>query len=261
MINEVWLLNQKISDRALDLLAFGPHPDDVELGLGGTVAKQVSLGYQVGLCDLTRGEMGTNGDVATRMAEAARAGEILGASTRLNAGLPDAGLMPYDNDQAAVVAGIIRRFRPRMIAAPYWEDRHPDHVAASHLITRAWFLAGLAKFEAPGVDGLAPHRPDRIIYYFINNWVQPSFIVDVSAFYSVKLQAMAAHRSQFGDATTVATRLTAPTFLAMIKHRDSVLGNRMGFEYAEGFLVRDHVVVSDLIGGISGIDGSGGGGS
>ncbi len=230
----------------LDLLIFGPHPDDLELGMGGTAAKQAALGYRVGLCDLTRGEMGTNGDVETRAAEAAWAAKILGAAVRLNAGLPDAGLMPHDNGQAAVLAGIIRNWRPKIIAAPYWEDRHPDHVAASHLVTRAWYLAGLAKFPAPGAEGLAPFRSERIIYYFINQWVQPSFIVDVSAHYPAKLEAMAAHSSQFGDAAALATRLTDPTFLAMIKHRDAVFANRMGFEFAEGFLVKDHVVVSDL---------------
>lgn len=234
-------------DISLDILAIGPHPDDVELGMGGTIAKHAALGHRIGLLDLTKGEMGTNGTVEVRAAEAKKAADILGVDIRLNAGLPDTGLLAHDNGQAAVIAGILRRFRPRIITAPYWEDRHPDHVAASHLITRAWFLAGLAKFEYPEVRGIEPYRPRKIVYYFLGSSLAPTFIIDISDYYSVKLEAIAAHDSQFGEGAGLPTRLTDPLFLELIRQRDAFFGNRAGVRYAEGFFVRDQVVLPNLL--------------
>jgi N-acetylglucosamine malate deacetylase 1 len=169
--------------RRVDLLAFGPHPDDIEIGLAGTIARHVSEGYRVGLCDLTRGELGSNGTPEERAAEAEEARVVLGADWRVNLGWPD-GRIAGSDDEIRQVVGLLRRCRPRTVAVPYWGDRHPDHRAASDVLTRAVFMGGLARFApgVPGPDGPA-WRADWICYYFINDAVTPSFAVDVSAHY------------------------------------------------------------------------------
>ncbi len=178
----------------VDLLAFGPHPDDIEIGIGGTLAKHVQAGQRVGLCDLTRGELGSNGTVEQRRAEADAALQVLGATWRENLGLPDGGLRD-EPDQIRAVAELIRRTRPRTVAAPYWQDRHPDHVGASRLVTAAAFRAGLRRAELEG----EPFRPDWVCYYFINDSGPASFIVDVSAQYEIKRRALRCHREKNGD--------------------------------------------------------------
>ena len=130
----------------VDLLAVGPHPDDIEIGIGGLVAKHVALGHQVGLCDLTAGEMGSNGTVTERLAEADAACDVLGAAWRINLRLPDRAL-GREADQMRAIAGLVRKAQPRVVAVPYWSDRHPDHVAASNLLTEAIFSAGLQEIR------------------------------------------------------------------------------------------------------------------
>src|SRR6185436_11340233 len=173
----------------VDLLAFGPHPDDVEIGIGGTVAKHVALGHRVGLCDLTAGEMGSNGTVEERRAEAEAARDVLGAAWRVNLRLPDRAI-GRDAEHVRVVAGVVRRARPRVVAIPYWSDRHPDHVAASQLCTEGVFSAALRKYPAEG----EAWRPEATCYFFINDsGAAPSFVVDVSEYYDVKRRALACY--------------------------------------------------------------------
>ena len=221
----------------VDLLAFGPHPDDIEIGLGGSVARHVALGGRVGLCDLTAGEMGSNGTVDERLAEAGEAAGVLGVAWRQNLRLPDGHL--GGDEQVRTIVEALRRWRPRTVAAPYWDDRHPDHVAASQLVTLAVFKAGLRRFEAPG----APWRPDWVCYYFINNGAAPSFVIDVSAHYETKRRALACHRSQFAPAggDAVATRLTSPRFQQLLESRDAQFGALAGVAFAEGIVVREPV--------------------
>lgn len=220
----------------VDLLVFGPHPDDLEIGLGGSIAKHVAMGYSVGLCDLTRGELGTNGTPQERLAEAEAAREVLGAQWRENLGLPDGGI---GNDAAQVrqVVALIRRARPKAIAAPYRRDRHPDHVDASRLLTQAAFKSGLSRYAAAG----QPWRPDWLLYYFINDATKPSFTVDVSAQYEIKRAALACHRSQFAPSTSGAaqTRLTSPQFRQLIESRDAQFGALIGVAFAEGLVVNE----------------------
>ena len=204
---------------SIDLLVFGPHPDDIEIGLGGTVARHAAAGHTVGLCDLTAGELGSNGTPDERRREAERAARVLGAIWRENLGWPDGGI---DNTPALVRSAVdfIRRHQPRAVAVPYWRDRHPDHLAASRVLTGAIFKSGLRRYETDA----AAWRPDWICYYFINDGAAPSFVIDVSAYYDRKREALACFRSQFAPAgdTAVDTRLTASTFRQLIESRDAL---------------------------------------
>lgn len=224
----------------MDLLVFGPHPDDAEIGLGGAIARHTAEGYSVGIVDLTAGELSTNGTPEVRRREAKEAAAVLKVECRENLGWADGGIA---NTPPLVRSAVetIRRHRPQAIAVPHWNDRHPDHVRASDVLTSAAFAAGLRLYQADG----EPWRPEWICYYFINDAVAPSFVVDVSAHYEKKWSALACYRSQFtpplasGDA--VATRLTAPTFRTLIESRDAQFGALSGVAFAEGVVVHEPV--------------------
>jgi bacillithiol biosynthesis deacetylase BshB1 len=228
---------------ATDLLVFGPHPDDLEIGLGGSIAKHAALGHRVGLCDLTRGELGSNGTPEERLAEAQEAREVLGAAWRENLCIPD-GAIGSEPSHLHVIVSLIRRARPKTIAVPYSDDRHPDHVSASRLLTQAAFSSALAKYTAPGEKW----RADWVLYYFINDSIRPSFVVDVSEQYETKRKALACHRSQFAPqgAGAMSTRLTSPHFQQLIESRDAQFGALVGVEFAEGVVLRDLLVRPDL---------------
>jgi bacillithiol biosynthesis deacetylase BshB1 len=229
----------------VDLLVFGPHPDDIEIGAGGAVARHVDLGLGVGLCDLTAGEMGSNGTVEERLAEAEAARAVLGAAWRVNLGWPDRGI--GGAAQILAAASLIRRARPRTVALPYWSDRHPDHVAASHVLTEAIFNAGLRRFD-PGTEAW---KPARACFYFINDAAPPSFTLDVSDVYERKRRALACYVSQFRPAgqAAVDTRLTSPRFPQLIESRDAQWGALSGVAFAEAFVVRDPIVLPTLVQG------------
>ena len=222
----------------VDLLVFGPHPDDLEIGAGGTVAKHTSMGLRVGLCDLTAGEMGSNGTVEERLAEAEEARKVLGAAWRTNLRWPDRAIGSAPA-HALAATELIRRVRPKAVALPYWSDRHPDHVAASHLLTEGVFNAGLRRYVA---DGDA-WKPESVCYYFINDSASPSFVVDVSDHYETKRRALACHASQFQPSQpgAVATRLTSARFRQLIESRDAQFGALAGVAFAEGIVVREPV--------------------
>ena len=227
----------------VDLLAIGPHPDDIEIGMGGTVARHAALGDRVGLCDLTAGEMGSNGTVEDRLAESEAARAVLGAVWRVNLRLPDRAI-GGDAAHARAVAALVRLARPRVVAIPYWSDRHPDHVAASRLLTDGVFSAGLRRYEAEG----DAWKPGWVCYYFINDSAEPSFVVDVSDHYDTKRRALAAHVTQFAPsgADAVGTRLTSSRFQQLIESRDAQFGALAGVAFAEGFVVRQPVLRPDL---------------
>jgi N-acetylglucosamine malate deacetylase 1 len=229
---------------SVDLLVFGPHPDDLEIGLGGTIARHVALGLTVGLCDLTAGEMGSNGSVDDRLAEAEAARKALGAAWRENLRWPDRriGKDPAHLEQAVA---FIRRHRPRTVALPYWSDRHPDHVGASEVLTEAAFNSGLRRYAAEG----DAWKPDWICYYFINDSAPPSFVIDVSDCYQRKQEALDCHASQFQRATpgATATRLNTPIFRQLIESRDAQFGALAGVRWAEGIVVREPIMRVSLI--------------
>jgi bacillithiol biosynthesis deacetylase BshB1 len=229
----------------VDLLVFGPHPDDIEIGFAGAVAAHAAQGYAVGLCDLTRGELGSNGTPEERGAEADAASQVLGAAWRTNLHWPDGGITGTDR-QVEDVVRLVRATRPRTVALPYWEDRHPDHRGSSWVLTAAVFKAGLRRFVVDGAP--EPWRPAWTCYYFINDAVEPSFALDVSAHYDAKRRALACYRSQFApsDPGSVPTRLTAVSFMQMIESRDALLGARTGVAFAEGVHVRDPLLLPNL---------------
>ncbi len=220
----------------MDLIAFGPHPDDIEIGLGGTIARHTAAGYRVGLCDLTSGEMGSNGTPDERRQEGEAAARVLGVAWRENLHWPDGGIAATPALVRSAVE-FLRRHRPRAIAIPYWADRHPDHQGASEALTEAAFKSGLRRYDASG----DAWRPESVCYYFINNSAPPSFVIDVSDHYDRKRAALDCFRTQFapsGD-DAVPTRLSAPAFRRLIESRDAQFGAQIGAGFAEGFVVRD----------------------
>jgi len=229
----------------VDLLVFGPHPDDIEIGLGGTVARHAALGLQVGLCDLTRGELGSNGTPEERRVEAQNASEVLGAVWRENLGWPDRGIAK-DPSHLEHAVTFIRRHRPRVVAVPYWSDRHPDHIAASHLLTEAVSHAALRRYPAEG----EAWKPEWICFYFINDAAAPSFVIDVSEHYETKRRALDCHVSQFvrtGSGAGVDTRVNTPLFRQLVESRDAQFGALAGVRWAEGIVVREPIVRDSLL--------------
>ncbi len=225
----------------VDLLVFGPHPDDLEIGLGGTIARQVAGGDRVGLCDLTAGEMGSNGTIDERLAEAEAARAVLGAAWRINLRWPDRAI-GANEEHGRTATALVRKAMPRAVAIPYGTDRHPDHVAANQVLTEAVFNSGLRRYDDG--TGAQAWRPDWICYYFINDSAPPSFVVDVSAYYDQKRRALACHVSQFTVSAQdgVATRLTTPLFQQLVESRDAQFGALAGVKWAEGFVVREPIV-------------------
>ena len=223
----------------VELLVFGPHPDDIEIGMGGTIAKHATAGSPVGLCDLSRGELGSNGTPGQREEEGRAAARVLGATWRVNLALPDGGLTETA-DHVRRIVDVVRRARPGAIAIPFGGDRHPDHVAAHRLLVVSIFKAGLRRYETDA----PPWQPEWTCSYFINDSDSPSFVIDVSDVYERKRKALACHRSQFapsGD-DAAATRLTSPLFRQLVESRDAQFGARAGVRFAEGFLVREPVL-------------------
>jgi bacillithiol biosynthesis deacetylase BshB1 len=225
----------------LDLLIFGAHPDDAEIGMGGTIAKHTKAGYRVGICDLTRAEMSSNGDVQTRAIEAERASEILGLASRSNLSLPDRGLS-FHKEQIDMITAEIRKYRPRIVFAPYWEDRHPDHVMCSRLVEEAVFNAKLRKY----LPDLQPAAVEQLYFYFINDIHQSDVLVDISSVYEMKRQSLLAYRSQFAEQLEGMDIVKTPLnqgYLQRVEARDILLGQVKSYAYAEGFVCKQPVEI------------------
>lgn len=228
------------------LLAVGAHPDDVEIGMGATLAKHVANGLRATICDLTEAELSSNGTVTRRREEAKRAADILGVD-RINLRYPDRGFHVTDKFIRPLVQ-VIRRLKPDVVFAPYWEDRHPDHVTCSRLVTEAVFNAKIQKYHIDSNDDA--HTVKHIYYYFINNTGIASFVVPVSHVYFQKQEALKAYKSQFvATENTVATPLNATNYLQMIEGRDRLWGQQIGCQYGEGFVSREPLTVHHIIEG------------
>ena len=232
----------------LDILAFGAHPDDVELGCSATLAKELSLGKKVGIIDLTRGELGTRGSVAIRNSEAAMAAEILGVQVRENLDMRD-GFFVNDESHQLQVIEMIRKYQPEMVLCNAIADRHIDHGKGSQLVSDACFLSGLTKIETHhNGQKQAAWRP-KVVYHYIQ-WqtIEPDFVVDVSAFMDVKMKAVQAYASQFYDpnSTEPVTPIASKNFLDSIEYRAMDLGRLVGVAFAEGFTVERYLTVNSL---------------
>lgn len=229
----------------VELLAIFPHPDDAELGCGGTLAKVAASGRRVGIVDLARGEMATRGTVELRAAESKRSAHVLGVSVRENVGLPDAGLRndPATRERLALV---IRRLKPRVVIAPALEGRHPDHRVAAQLVRDACFVAGLAKV-APEVP---KHRPLKILHSITHrqDFIRPTFVVDVSAEFELKLESIRCYESQFEGLTQAGEVYPNGEPLdAIIRHHAACYGALIRKRYGEPFFTTEMMEVDDVM--------------
>lgn len=227
----------------VDYLFFGAHPDDAEIGCGGTMLEAVAKGKRVALVDLTRGEMGTRGTPETRLRESLAAARLLGALFRLQLDLGD-GILRNGRDEELEVVSIIRKHRPAIVFAPFPDDRHPDHTRAGRLVTEASFYAGLAKIEA----GQPAHRPQTVVYYMQNYVQQPAFVVDITASHKRKMEALRCYKSQFYNPKSKEkmTFIAKKSFIDMIEARARHFGAMIGAEFGEGFLTKQPPRVDDV---------------
>lgn len=239
-----WLAKDSLPDK-IDLLAFGPHPDDVELNIGGILALHAAK-KRVVVIDLTAGEMSSNGEPETRKKESNRAASLLNLSARQNLALPDGGIDPSDRWQQALAIAAIRYYQPTLVLLPYWEDRHPDHIAASRLLEICLFKSGLRKYQS--INSLLPYRPLRWYYYLQHQHVLPNLVVDISLVYQKKLAAIQAYASQFSltEENNFRTLLNQPAFLKKILARDQYFGGLVGVEYGEGLISKTPILATDL---------------
>ncbi len=227
----------------LDVLAIAAHPDDVEQTCGGTLIRMAEMGYRTGVLDLTAGDMGTRGTPETRVAESEAAAQHLRLAWRGNLHMPDARLQ---NDIAArmSLAVKIRELCPRVVVLPYWQARHPDHYRAGELGYEACFLAGLKKLD----EYTEPHRPQKILYSSLYADVKPSFIVDISAQFERRMQALLSYASQYGESSEGATLF--PNEREIRERLGAIArfyGNQIGVEYGEPFVIKEAIRVDDVV--------------
>jgi len=231
----------------LDVIAFGAHPDDVELGCGGTIIKLGAQGYKTGVVALTRGEMGTRGSAKIRAREFAAAAEVMGVSMHKALDMPDGRVEPNWDNKVKVIREI-RALQPRVVLAPYWVARHPDHEATSRIVREASFLAGLKRLDT----GQEAHRPFKVLFYQSRFEFTPSFIVDISSTHDQKIEAIRSYESQFDNPNKAAhgadeTRISRPDFIPRIETRGRQYGTYIGVEFGEPFLTREAIRIDDPI--------------
>ncbi len=221
-----------------DILAFGVHPDDVELGCAGTIISAIQDGKIVGVVDLTKGELGTRGNAETRAMEAAEAAGIMGLHFRENLAMAD-GFFEHNQQNIYSVVEVIRKYKPEIIICNAPEDRHPDHGRSSKLVTDAAFLSGLRKIET-NYQGLKQEawRPAYVFHYIQDRYIKPDFVFDISKYHDQKIQAILAYSTQFNspDTNEPQTYISTPDFLESIKARALMMGKRIGVQYAEGYI-------------------------
>jgi N-acetylglucosamine malate deacetylase 1 len=236
-----------MTDMALDVLAFGAHPDDVELMCGGTMIKLVKMGYQVGVISLTAGEFGSKGTPEIRNAEFNAASEIMGLTVHKILDIPDGGVEVNRAYQLKVI-NEIRLYRPSIVFAPYWKTRHPDHGNCSRLLRESAFLSGLKKIET----GYGAFRPARVIYYMERFEFSPSFIVNISDVFEKKMEAIKAYKSQIynpddANKEKETTYISSYSFLQSIVFRSQYWGHKIGTLYGEPFFVNEPLTIDDPV--------------
>jgi len=227
----------------LDILVFAAHPDDAELSMGGAIAKFTSQGLKVGVADLTKAELSTRGNVITRAKETAAASKILKLKIRENLGIKDGNISSSPENVKKVVT-LIRKYKPTIVFAPYFNDRHPDHIDASHLIKRAVFSAGLEKFKTiiAGKSQIQ-YRPKKIFYYMQTYLFQPTFIVDISGYFEQKMKSVNEFKSQFHNPSFKKedTFISKPEFLDYVKARAEFYGFQLRKKYGEPFYCEENI--------------------
>jgi len=232
----------------LDILAFGAHPDDVELGCGATVAKEISLGKKVGIIDLTRGELGTRGSAEIRAIEAENSAKILGVVARENLGFAD-GFFVNDMEHQLKIIEMVRKYRPEIVLCNSIDDRHIDHGKGSKLVSDACYLSGLVKIQTSHQGEVQSQWRPKVVYHYIQ-WknLKPDFVVDVSGFIDKKMESIKAYSSQFYDPNSkeLETPITSKNFFDSVDYRARDLGRLIGVSHAEGFTVERLLGVNEL---------------
>jgi len=231
----------------LDILVFSAHPDDAELGCGGTIAQAVAIGKKVGIADLTRGELGTRGTVEIREQEARAASEVLGLAVRENRGFRD-GFFVNDETHQLVMVELVRKYQPEIVLAAAPDDRHPDHPRAANLILESCFLSGLTKIETihQGIHQ-EPWRPSVVYHYIQSIYLTPTFVTDVSSHWDTKMKAIRCYGSQFSSGgDDPETYISNPRFMRMVESRAIELGHSIGANYGEGFIANRNLGIKDL---------------
>ena len=222
----------------LDILVMAVHPDDAELGCSGTILKQISLGYKVGIVDFTRGELGTRGSAEIRDQEAEVSSKVLGLTIRENLRFRD-GFFKNDEEHQIKLAEVIRRYQPEVVLANAIDDRHPDHGRASKLAVDACFLSGLREIPTFEKNGSPQKewRPKQLFHYIQDRYIEPDFIIDITDFWELKEQAIRAFKSQFFDpnSSDPSSYISSPEFLDFIESRSREMGHKIGVKYGEGF--------------------------
>jgi bacillithiol biosynthesis deacetylase BshB1 len=234
----------------LDILAIGAHPDDVELGCGATIAKEVANGKKIGIIDLTRGELGTRGTAETRDEESANAAKILNVEVRDNMEFAD-GFFVNDKQHQLEIIKMIRKYRPEVVLCNAIDDRHIDHGKGSQLVSDACFLSGLIKIDTKledEDDWQEPWRPKHVYHYIQWKNIEPDFVVDVSGYMDTKMEAVLAYKTQFYDAKSKEpeTPISSKNFTDSIEYRARDLGRLIGVAHAEGFTVERYVAVDSI---------------
>lgn len=235
----------------LDILAIGVHPDDVELGCSGALINEIKRGKKAGILDLTQGELGTRGTIATRYEEAAKAAMIIGATARENLKMRD-GFFKNDEEHQLMLISAIRKYRPEVVMANALDDRHPDHGRAGHLISDACFLSGLVKINTFDEQGNEQEkwRPKYILHYIQDWYHEPDLLIDISDVFEQKMKSVEAYSTQFhvsGQETEgLQTYISTPDFLESIIARARMLGKRIGVKYAEGFTCEKKIGIRNL---------------
>ncbi|WML46393.1 bacillithiol biosynthesis deacetylase BshB1 [Neobacillus sp. PS3-40] len=232
-------------DSNLHILAFGAHADDVEIGMGGTIAKFTALGKKIGICDLTDSDLSSNGNVETRKKEASNAASILGVDERSSLGLPDRGLYLRE-EYIRKIAEVIRKYRPNVVFAPFFEDRHPDHGNCARLVEEAVFSAGIRKFKT---RGQLPFRVEKIYFYMINGFHKPDFLIDISSYMDKKIEALNAYKSQFEKTEQSFATPLVNGYIETVEAREKLYGKQVGVDFAEGFKTKNLILLNrDLLG-------------
>lgn len=227
----------------LDVLVFAAHPDDAELSMGGTIAKLTSKDFKVGIVDFTRGELGTRGSAEIRQKEAFQAAITLKVAVRENLNIPDGNIQPTKENLMRVIMEI-RKYRPKIIFAPYFNDRHPDHIDASKLVKKAMFSTGLAKVKTFDKEVAQEHyRPQKLFYYMQTYTFEPTIIVDVTGSFETKMKAVKNYASQFHNprSTEPETFISKPEFIHYIESRAQFYGFQIGKHYGEPFFCEEKI--------------------